>query len=154
MPHFRFYCVICGASMKASTDSTDDVTECQACARIVPVPQLASLTGQMTGCAPVFAPEVLDLEVKFLCTSCKNRLRAAARWEGRSVICPVCAEKTRVPRWSNVTRWPRVKEENTPPAREAGTPAVAAVVTLSPEEIEFLSETAPARPAASQARLP
>ena len=147
MPHYRFYCVICGTSMKAAADSTSDVVECPGCARTVPVPSLASLSGKVADCVPVFPPEVLDLEVKFLCTACKNRLRAGARWEGRSVACPVCQEKTRVPRWSGVARWSRLPEESAPPARGAGAPAEAAVVALSREEIEFLSEAAPSRPA-------
>lgn len=149
MPHYRFYCVICGNAMKASLDSTDDVVECPTCARVVPVPKLAPLAGQHADCVPVFPQEVLSLEVKFLCTACNNRLRADARWEGRAVTCPVCTEKTRVPRWSTVARWSRMREESPPPVPAAGASPEAAAISLSREEIAFLSDPAPARPAQS-----
>ena len=155
MPHIRFYCVICGTSMQASAESANDIVECPNCARVVPVPKLTSLSGQMTGCAPVFPPEVLDIEVKFLCTACNNRLRADARWEGRSVICPVCTEKTRVPRWSSVAQWSRLPDGNPPPARGVGASPEAAAVSLSLEEIEFLSQaTPPGKGTGSDSKLP
>ena len=156
MPLFRFYCVICGTSMKAPAETTDDIIECPNCARVVPVPRFTSLSGQMTGCGPAFPPEVLDLEVKFLCTACKSRLRADARWEGRGIVCPVCAEKVRVPRWSDVSRWSAAPGEKPAPAGRVPAPAGrvpasadAAAVSLSREEIEFLSEAAPTRQAAA-----
>ena len=133
--------------MKASTELRDDIAECPNCARMVPMPKPVSIAGQTAGCAPVFPPEVLELEVKFLCTACNNRLRADARWEGRRVTCPVCTEKTRVPRWSDVAQWSRVSDESVPAARAVGAPAEAAAVSLSREEIEFLSGAVPTCPA-------
>jgi hypothetical protein len=87
---------------------------------------------------------VLDLEVKFLCGFCNNRLRADARWEGRSVICPVCSEKTGVPRWSAGFRWSGVNHEtDTPDVRPASTPGATAP-RLSEDEIAFLTDQATA----------
>lgn len=80
------------------------------------------------------------MEVKFLCTSCQSRLGADARWEGRGVICPVCGDRTCVPRWSGVAEWPR-------PAQGAGVPGIPNA-TLSSEEIAFLTHPAPQNPAA------
>ncbi len=77
------------------------------------------------------------MEVKFLCTSCKSRLGADARWEGRAVICSVCGDRTRVPHWSGFAHRRRTAE--TPPAANA---------SLSPEEIAFLSLPATAQPTA------
>jgi hypothetical protein len=101
------------------------------------VPKPANLPAGADGYGPVFPPGVLELSVKFLCTSCQGPLRADARWEGRSVICPVCSDKTTVPRWSGVARWPRSSDA------EMRVPKTAApgVVKLSADEIEFLSTT-------------
>ena len=142
MPSIRFFCVICGTALKGTTDSPGDVVECHSCGRHVPVPRLANVTGPSAGCAPVLPPEILALEVKFLCTSCQSRLGADARWEGRGVICPVCGDKTRVPQWSNLSQWP-FKPEAAQGAKTPGT------VKLSSEEIAFLSQPAPIKPGAA-----
>jgi len=139
MPTFRFYCVICGTPLHASTDSKDDLMECPSCVRYVPVPKLANLSDRFTGCPPAFPPDVLEVSVKFLCTQCGRRLRVDARWEGRNVVCPSCIGKTAVPRWSTVTNWPHPLEsgsEKPVPASRSTVDAEAA--TLSIEEIDFL----------------
>ena len=141
MPTIRFFCVICGTALKRTTDTPTGVVECHSCARHVPVPRLADAPGLSARCAPAFPPEILAVEVKFLCTSCQSRLGADARWEGRGVICPVCGDKTQVPRWSRVSQWPRA---------EAGAKGTgSADATLSSEEIAFLSSPAPTNPGAS-----
>jgi DNA-directed RNA polymerase subunit RPC12/RpoP len=140
MPKIRFFCVICGTALQESADSQDDVMECPSCARYVPVPKLAHLPGRFTGSLPVFPPDVIEVSVKFECTSCHRRLRADARWEGRVVVCPVCKAKTGVPRWSTVPHWPRSAEpgkETLKPA--AGAPGDAGTARLSTDEIDFLS---------------
>ena len=101
------------------------------------------MAGSSVGCVTVFPPEILAVEVKFLCTSCQSRLGADARWEGRGVTCPVCGDKTHVPRWSNVSQWPRAADV-APGAKTPGIPDAS----LSSEEIEFLSHPAPANPGA------
>ena len=106
MPTFRFHCVTCGTTMTAGTDSTSGVAECPSCSQMVPVPRRTGLSGLPAECVPVCPPKALELQVKFLCTCCKNRLRADARLEGRSVPCPVCNEKTAVPRWSGARVFP------------------------------------------------
>jgi DNA-directed RNA polymerase subunit RPC12/RpoP len=147
MPTIRFFCVICGTTLTAPADSPKNIVECPSCSRCVPVPRPVGLTGRLTRCAPVFPPDVLELEVKFLCAFCNNRLRADARWEGRSVICPVCSEKTGVPRWSAGFRWSGVNHEtDTPDVRAASTPATAP--RLSEDEIAFLTDPATAIPGA------
>ena len=143
MPTIRFFCVICGTALKATTDTPTGVVECHSCARHVPVPVLANAPGHAAGCAPVFPPEVLALELKFLCTSCQSRLGADARWEGRGVICPVCGDRTRVPRWSGVAEWPRTAET----AQKTRAPGIPDA-TLSSEEIAFLTHPAPQNPGA------
>jgi DNA-directed RNA polymerase subunit RPC12/RpoP len=149
MSSIRFYCVICGAAMKTSAEATEDVVQCPNCARRVPVPRLTSLSGRFAGCVPVFPPEVLDLEVKFLCTSCRNRLRADARWEGRNVVCPVCGKRTAVPRWSRVPMWSRAPEAAVAASRSDRSANEIPAVTLSRDEIEFLSEEPPSKSGAA-----
>jgi len=139
MPTNQFFCVICGAALQTPEDATADVMKCHACARQVPVPRLVNAIGRDTGCPPAFAPEVLALEVKFLCTACRSPLRADARWEERRVVCPVCGDKISVPRWSNAPRWPAPDE--TPPA-------IPMTARLSADEIDFLSTPAAAAPGA------
>jgi DNA-directed RNA polymerase subunit RPC12/RpoP len=92
------------------------------------------------GSPHVFPPDVLAVEVKFLCGACKNKLRADARWEGRSIKCPVCSEKARVPRWS------RQAEEKIVQLRDPHAPVAPAKVGLSVAEVEFLSGSTVARP--------
>ena len=138
MPVIRFFCVICGAALQKRSNSRDDVIECPACARQVPVPGLANMPGRATGCAPAFPPDVLALEVKFLCTACQSPLRADARWEGRGIICPVCGDHTRIPRWSNDARPPGKADLS----QNVKAPEFSDAVRLSSEEIEFLSQPA------------
>ena len=135
----QFFCVICGTALQTTNDTIADIVRCHACARQVPSPGLVDVTGRGTGCPPAFAPEVLALDVKFLCTACRSPLRADARWEERRVVCPVCGDKISVPRWSNAPRWPSPGE--TPPA-------IPMAATLSADEIDFLSKPAHAAPGA------
>ncbi len=149
MPTIRFFCVICGTALHAPSDSPKNIVECPSCSRSVPVPGPVGLTSRLSHCPPVFPPEVLDLEVKFLCSSCNHRLRADARWEGRSVVCPVCSEKIGVPRWSAGLRWADMGDEaETPPVRKASATGGAAALKLSEDEIAFLSEATMANPGA------
>lgn len=149
MPTIRFFCVICGTALSAPADSPKNLVECTNCSRTVPVPRPVGLTGRLTRCAPVFPPDVLELEVKFLCSLCNNRLRVDARWEGRSVVCPVCSEKTKVPRWSTGFRWAGVNHETDNPAvRHASDAADATEHRLSADEIAFLTETTVSNPEA------
>jgi DNA-directed RNA polymerase subunit RPC12/RpoP len=90
---------------------------------------------------PAFPPEILAVEVKFLCTSCQSRLGADARWQGRGVLCPVCGDKTRVPLWSNIPGWSPTPETS----QGAKAPLT---VKLSSEEIAFLSQPTAANPGA------
>ena len=127
MSDTRFFCAICGTALKAAADWPGDLAECPACSSIVPVP------GRMkAGCAHVFPPDVLAVEVKFLCGSCKRKLRADGRWEGRSIKCPECGAKLSVPRWSSAAG------ETAP---DASAPVATAMTCLSAAEVEFLSGT-------------
>lgn len=149
MPTTHFFCVICGAALRASSDSPDDLMECHACSRYVPVPRPAGLREESAGYLPVFPPEVLELSVKFQCTRCESWLRADARWEGRGVSCPDCGDKTTIPRWSAGLCWSHFSEtgdvKSVPvPRRRVGVEAA----TLSIEEIDFLRGSACRSPGA------
>ena len=133
MPTNRFSCVTCGTALSQTTDAPTGGSQCRSCAFTFSVPNFTSMS--------VFPPEVLALEVKFLCTSCQSRLGADARWEGRGVICPVCGDKTRVPLWSSIL--PRPPAPDVPGSGKA---MAFSDTTLSTDEIAFLSEPAPASP--------
>lgn len=139
MPETRFFCAVCGTALKAAAGSPDDLVECPSCSCVVPVPSRVKI-GRSAGCAHVFPPDVLAVEVKFLCSGCKNKLRADGRWEGRSIKCPECGTKLTVPRWSVAAG------EASPLLRDALAPLATATTCLSTAEVEFLSEPATARP--------
>lgn len=105
-PSLRFYCVICGTALTVGADSTDEATECPSCLSVVPLPKRTGLSGSPAGLLPHDPPQASDLDLKFLCTACKNRLRVDARLEGRKISCPVCNERTTVPRWSDTRGLP------------------------------------------------
>ena len=86
--------------MTGDPNSTKEVAECPSCSNAAPIPKRMGLSGRPAEHVPILPSEVLDMEVKFLCGCCKNRLRADSRLEGRKVPCPVCSEETSVPRWS------------------------------------------------------
>ena len=139
-----FFCVICGTALQASSDSPDDLVQCRACARHVPVPRLLNLLSHGREYPPVLPAEVLELSVVFHCTKCQSRLRADARWEGRGMSCPDCGAKALIPRWSDGPLWPPTWKAK----RALPKPINLEAATLSAEEIDFLSGQAPRNPGA------
>ena len=123
MSDIRFHCVICGNGLKIPSELSDGLMECSTCSRVVPVPLPFTRPHQEAGCLPALPRDILALEIKILCATCDTRIRLDARWEGRTVTCPVCSTEIRVPEWSRPPR----------------TTARPAVLPLSTEEIEFLS---------------
>ena len=120
MTSAHFFCANCGVGLTVGAESAGRTIECPACHRTVPVPHT------MRGCLPILPPEVLALELKFLCAGCGAKLRIDARLEGDTVPCPKCSQATKVPRWS-------LSEDAT------SQPPAGRVVQLSTAEIEFLS---------------
>ena len=123
MPDIRFHCVICGNGLEISSELADGLMECSTCARVVPIPAPFTRPHEEAGCLPALPHDILALEIKIRCGSCDRKIQLDARWEGRTVTCPVCAKEIRVPHWSR-------------PPRTAARPAM---LPLSAEEIEFLS---------------
>ena len=80
---------------------------------------------------PAFSPEILSVEVTFVCPGCNNALIADARWSGEPFACPLCETRNEVPDWTRVRTRPL----------DPDAPVVVHAVNLSPEEIEFLSAT-------------
>ena len=124
MGYFRFYCVICGNSLKVASSLAGGVMECANCLRVVPIPCPVTFPHEKADCLPVLPPDILAVEIKILCHKCFAKIRVDARLEGYRVNCPDCSAELRVPMWSR------------PPAaaRPETTP-------LSAEEIEFLTAT-------------
>lgn len=123
MTSTHFFCANCGVGLTVGAESAGRTIECPGCRRTVPVPH------PTRGCLPILPPEVLALELKFLCPGCGAKLRIDARLEGDTVPCPKCAQATKVPRWSL-------------PGDAISQPRAGRVVQLSTAEIEFLSSPA------------
>ena len=150
MPAVHFYCILCGTALQSPSDSRHDLTQCTGCSRYVPVPRPANGPGNHTQYPPVFPPDVLELSVKFQCTACGSALRTDARCEGRSVACPHCHAKIRIPRWSSVLNWPRPLKPGEPPRQRAPRPAAELKApVLSVEEIDYLSGAESRKPEAA-----
>jgi DNA-directed RNA polymerase subunit M/transcription elongation factor TFIIS len=136
MSKVSFFCAVCGEALSVDAAFAGEVVECDRCARWVPVP---GFPGQspLSGCASVYPPKILAMEVIFLCPSCNVRMIVDARWEGREVDCPKCEAVARVPWWSRY-------EATTPARRES---LAGRAPALSAEEIGFLSgELSPLHP--------
>jgi DNA-directed RNA polymerase subunit M/transcription elongation factor TFIIS len=125
----HFFCAVCGNSLIVAAKFGGSVCECPACERTVPVPGELGGIGAERRWLPVFGPEILSLEVKFVCGGCDRALMVDARREGERVDCPKCGAECRVPAWSGATL--RRSEEGALLAPSAS--------KLSQEEIEFLS---------------
>ena len=127
MDEIHFYCTICGVSLSASTGSAGGFCDCPRCLRVIPIPGFPARPGQSADRAAVFSPHILEIQIKFFCDCCGNKIRVDARLQGMTLDCPVCNKTTKVPEWGGTTPGER-------PAR-----AAAPAVRLSPEECEFLS---------------
>ena len=119
MADIRFHCVICGHGLEIAAELADGLMECSKCSRVVPIPSPITRPGFL----PALPADILAIEIKIRCGSCERKIQLDARWEGRTVTCPVCAAEIRVPEWSR-------------PPRAAARPAA---MPLSAEELEFLS---------------
>jgi DNA-directed RNA polymerase subunit M/transcription elongation factor TFIIS len=127
----EFFCAICGQSLTAETEFAGNVISCPMCERSVPVP--GRLTASDWKWQPAYTPEILSVEITFVCPGCNRALIADARAAGDPFVCPKCDAKGEVPIWSQ----PREDSPSATVVREAG--------TLSAEEIDFLSGSSPDR---------
>lgn len=128
MADIDFYCAICGQNLQVNGELGGELVECPACFRKVPVPGLRAPEEDMAEFLKVFPPEVLAVEIKFLCHRCHAKLRIDARWEGREHRCPACRVTVRVPLWS--------RRESDPAAASSGSETRG---VLTADEIAFLS---------------
>ena len=127
----EFFCVICGQSLTAEAEFAGNVITCPTCQRSVPVPGCLAWTDPDPKWHPAFSPEILSVEITFVCPGCNKALIADARWGREPFICPKCETNGEVPDWA------RAKVHASGPTE----PVVVHTLTLSPEEIEFLSGT-------------
>ena len=123
MDDLRFHCVICGKALEIASGLAAGVMECPACLRVVPIPSPLSFPREKVRCLPVLPPDILAVDIKILCGTCRTKIRLDARLEGSRVTCPICASDVPVPMWSR-------------PSPEQPAPRAS---SLSAAEIEFLS---------------
>jgi hypothetical protein len=131
MSAISFFCVVCGHAMTADFSLAGAVVECDCCERSVPVPGYPKSHAEPV-CSPVYATEILSMDVNFLCGACNVRLVADARWEGREFDCPKCQQRVRVPWWSR-------RGSAMPGLAIARGHVELAAPALTAEEIHFLS---------------
>lgn len=130
-PPIQFFCAVCGQSLNADARFGGAVIGCPACQRTVPVPGRIPLSGEEPNWHPAFSPEILSVEITFVCPGCQRSLIADARWGGEPIVCPTCDTTSEVPHWTRA----RVR----PPDSDG--PRVSSATALSPDEIAFLSDT-------------
>lgn len=120
----RFFCALCGSSLTAAAIHAGGTVKCVACGEMAPVPKAGRK--EMASRHSWFGPEIVGVDVAFLCRGCDCKLIADAHLEGEAFACPRCGTEARVPSLSGR------KRQSRPP------------VTLIPEEIAFLSSRVPA----------
>jgi len=127
MSSILFFCAVCGQALTAEPALAGRVMDCTRCERSVPVPGFPAMPGE-SGCAGVYPPEILSMDVVFLCRGCDTKLVVDGRLEGREFDCPQCQTRVKTPVWSR-----RAKASKTAGAPRKRRP------NLTPDEIGFLS---------------
>jgi DNA-directed RNA polymerase subunit RPC12/RpoP len=127
MSSILFFCAVCGEALSAELSFAGEIMDCSRCGRSVPVPGFLMMRGGQ-GCAAVYPPEVLSVDVIFLCRRCGSKLVVDGRMEGREFDCPECDAPVKAPIWSRPAREPT---NGRTPGKERP--------ILTPEEIGFLS---------------
>src|SRR3954454_20073011 len=100
MSDFHFYCVICGFAMNAPQHAAGGLRDCPRCRHLVPIPGYPATPGEVCQCAGIYRPEILEIEMKFLCPGCRARVSVDLRLEKHMVECPRCQLTFKVPAWS------------------------------------------------------
>jgi predicted RNA-binding Zn-ribbon protein involved in translation (DUF1610 family) len=129
-PPIQFFCAVCGQSLNADAHFGGSVIACPACDRSVPVPGRIPWPDEGPKWHPAFSPEILSVEITFVCPGCQRALIADARWGGEAFICPKCETTSEVPNWTRA----KIRPPDMAP------PAVSSAPALTPEEIAFLSD--------------
>jgi hypothetical protein len=84
----------------------------------------------------VLAPSLLGVDVRFLCTKCRTKLKVDARLGGKELACPQCGTTVLVPQWHGSPD--EIVEQGEKPSQVTRPAGIAPAVTLSPEELAFL----------------
>jgi len=134
-----FYCVRCGAYLEIDSQYAGKSCECPRCSHVIPVP---AMKGDRDGLVGNRHPDILAVEIEFLCPECRRKLSVQAG-AGAMADCAWCGRQIEVPQlFSLAGQAPRMLQK-TPPD---GTPASASTQTptrpalLTQEELDFLSE--------------
>jgi predicted RNA-binding Zn-ribbon protein involved in translation (DUF1610 family) len=130
-PAVTFHCVYCGSRLQVGAEHSGKVSECPHCLRRTPVPD-ATRSSNGTRAAYIYPPEIIALEIVFLCPQCGTRLRIDARDAGTTALCPPCNGKIRVPGIPLFVETESFRCEDR-------APVVLSSARLTSQEIEFLS---------------
>lgn len=95
MSDISFFCVLCGGKLTAQNAAAGGSLECVHCGEPVPIP------GGSRSQPPGFnSPEILAVEIKFLCPGCGSRLGIDSSRGGEEIHCPPCGQPVTVPHLS------------------------------------------------------
>lgn len=136
MSRLSFFCAVCGHSLIVGVEHAGSLAECPSCERIVPVPGWRPQPRAGAGCLGVLAPSLLGVDVRFLCTKCRTKLKVDARLGGKELACPQCGTTVLVPQWHGSPD--EIVEQGEKPSQVTRPAGIAPAVTLSPEELAFL----------------
>ena len=136
MSRLLFYCAVCGHSLIVGEEHAGSLAECPSCERLVPVPGWRPERRAGAGCLGALAPNLLGVDVKFLCPGCRAKLKVDARWGGRTLSCPQCKAEVCVPQWYGSDD--EIADNTKSSPKSNGVVNVAPAVVLSPQELAFL----------------
>jgi hypothetical protein len=84
----------------------------------------------------VLAPNLLGVDVKFLCPECRAKLKVDVRWGGKTLPCPQCNASLPIPQWYGSSD--EIADEIGQSQGATRIVGVAPSVMLSPQELAFL----------------
>jgi Zn-finger nucleic acid-binding protein len=136
MSRLSFFCAVCGHSLIVGDEYAGSLAECPSCERLVPVPGWRPQRRAGAGCLGVLAPNLLGVDVKFLCPECRAKLKVDARWGGKTLPCPQCNASLPIPQWYGSSD--EIADESGQSQGATRIVGVVPSVMLSPQELAFL----------------
>jgi hypothetical protein len=113
------------------------MTVCTGCARTIRVPIDPLPLSELPAQGAAYSPEILSIDIRFLCPACGSKLKIDARAAGTEAACVCCGKKIRAPL---LPYWARRADKPLPPnqaAERAPTATQGAVLTA--KEIDFMT---------------
>jgi DNA-directed RNA polymerase subunit RPC12/RpoP len=135
MADIRFRCSGCNAKLKISDDAAGSEVPCPFCKKSLRVPP----SSELLEIRPFeYPPDVLSIDMKFLCPECRAKLSIEISEAGGRALCPACGKSIRAPALPPPLR-PAMRAQGGGGAeRPAGSRGPA---MLTPDEVAYLTAT-------------